>query len=307
MGVEFEYVTELGDKAENQDVCRIQQFPWGTICAVFDGHGRNGFHVAHFASKQLMKYLDEIITEVLKSNKPLIEDETTLLNKLIEGIQNAFERTSKDVDNGVVAVSKDDDGKSSESTQNHLDIHLSGTTACIIGVVEGKVSDVENETEKFLFSGSLGDTKAVLCVTGKDNHWKAVTLTTDHICSNEEERKRVEEKGGNIRRIRTLNNDSQELEHEQGPLRLYNGTLPYPGLVVTRAFGDLDGRSIGVISVPEIDFYKLTTNDHAIIVASDGLWDSITPKVAAKMLTKYFFFSFLFWSNFLYHSYSILK
>ena len=51
-------------------------------------------------------------------------------------------------------------------------------------------------------------------------------------------------------------------------------------LEVTRAFGDFD--VVGIIAAPAIYETQLTSDDEFIIVASDGLWDVVTPQEAVR-------------------------
>lgn len=50
-------------------------------------------------------------------------------------------------------------------------------------------------------------------------------------------------------------------------------------LAVSRAFGDHDLRPFGVIALPEITRLELRVIHRYVVVASDGLWDVVTPKV----------------------------
>lgn len=46
-----------------------------------------------------------------------------------------------------------------------------------------------------------------------------------------------------------------------------------PGLAMTRCFGDTIGMIAGVISEPEILEFKLQSEDHFILVGSDGFFE----------------------------------
>jgi serine/threonine protein phosphatase PrpC len=64
---------------------------------------------------------------------------------------------------------------------------------------------------------------------------------------------------------------------DTGPLRIFKGTLPYPGLTVTRSFGDSVASRLGVLCEPEIMVHPISTKsgDFALVLASDGVWDGI--------------------------------
>ena len=97
------------------------------------------------------------------------------------------------------------------------------------------------------------------------------------------------------------------LTHVEGPLRIYKGTLPYPGLVVTRSFGDFCAAEVGVTATPKIETLELTlssewhcedgkwsydaspdTCDFALVLASDGLWDAISKNGVSKVCGRYY-------------------
>lgn len=46
-------------------------------------------------------------------------------------------------------------------------------------------------------------------------------------------------------------------------------------LAVTRALGDLELKNEGVSIVPDVNEFELSGNLEYIVVASDGLWDTI--------------------------------
>ena len=55
-------------------------------------------------------------------------------------------------------------------------------------------------------------------------------------------------------------------------------------LAITRAFGDQALRKHGVIAEPTIKKYVLKPFDKYIIIASDGVWDSIEDQDAVSLL-----------------------
>jgi serine/threonine protein phosphatase PrpC len=59
-----------------------------------------------------------------------------------------------------------------------------------------------------------------------------------------------------------------------------------PGLAMTRTFGDEIGASVGVVSNPEVFEYKITAEDRAIIIASDGLWEYMSNKEVTDVVKK---------------------
>jgi serine/threonine protein phosphatase PrpC len=79
-----------------------------------------------------------------------------------------------------------------------------------------------------------------------------------------------------------------EMGDDIGPERIWVKNQSFPGLAMTRSFGDKIGNKIGVIATPDIIDYKLKEEDKIIIIASDGVWEFVTSKECIKILGKYY-------------------
>jgi serine/threonine protein phosphatase PrpC len=56
-------------------------------------------------------------------------------------------------------------------------------------------------------------------------------------------------------------------------------------LAITRAFGDLSlKKNMGLIAKPEVKKVEIRLNHRYVLVASDGLWDFVSPKSIQKVL-----------------------
>ncbi|CAI7729696.1 unnamed protein product [Closterium sp. NIES-53] len=152
----------------------------------------------------------------------------------------------------------------------HVDGHVSGSTAVVAALLGRR-----------LVVASIGDSRAVLAYRCKAGHAAPGTapaingmqckpLTNDHKCSVASERKRIEQAGGRV----------QASEHEPWTPRIWLPRERSPGLVPSRAFGDFVVKDYGVIAEPDILIRHLTSEDEFIILASDGLWDVMTPQEA---------------------------
>lgn len=136
-----------------------------------------------------------------------------------------------------------------ETDASQVDTYLSGTTASVYIIWEKKVLFAHagdshallgvNVSEKGVYSDKeLGvkDGDEWLPWVGegitndKGNRIKGVRLTREHTCQNQVEMDRVVSHGGRIERLQLEDN-------HYGPQRIFKGTLPYPGLVVTRSLG----------------------------------------------------------------------
>ncbi|MCL7036808.1 hypothetical protein MKW94_025243, partial [Papaver nudicaule] len=60
------------------------------------------------------------------------------------------------------------------------------------------------------------------------------------------------------------------LDDEPGVHRVWLPSVETPGLAMSRAFGDFCVKEFGVISVPEVTQWSITSKDQFVILASDG-------------------------------------
>ena len=113
-----------------------------------------------------------------------------------------------------------------------------GSTACIIYITKEK-------GKRVLYSANIGDTRSLLI---SSNDYKR--LSYDHRATDSNEYNRIVKNGGII----------------------FAGRV-YGSLMLSRAFGDWELKSYGVISEPYIT--KITINDYDkyLIIATDGIWD----------------------------------
>ena len=148
----------------------------------------------------------------------------------------------------------------------------SGTTATVMLVN----SKTERRDEDTVILASLGDSRAVL--SRKTNGTlDGVQLTKDHTASDPNERKFVEERGGFV--------------------KVYNGVARVNGsLVVTRSIGD--AALAGYLSqTPDVypfrkqDLLELCVDFKSdpripcfVILASDGLWDTVDNQEAVRSM-----------------------
>ena len=101
--------------------------------------------------------------------------------------------------------------------------------------------------QRIVYIANLGDTRAVLSKNGF-----AERMSYDHRGTDPGEVDRVKSGGGVV------------LDGRVG------GTL-----AITRAFGDHSLKKDGVIAKPFIKKHVIRTSDKFLIIASDGVWDSM--------------------------------
>ena len=110
-----------------------------------------------------------------------------------------------------------------------------------------------------LHTASVGDSGAVLVRGGRAVE---VSAMDQHKPSHESEKRRIVQSGGTVK----------------------DGRM-FGQLGVSRAFGDLCFKAFGLLSEPCISEVTLQAGDTHLIVASDGLWGSVRPSEAARIVT----------------------
>jgi len=115
---------------------------------------------------------------------------------------------------------------------SNLDVENSGATLTFAMILQGH-----------LFFANIGDSKAVL-VSNKRGSLSVVASTALHHPEEVRERARISECGGIVTPHRLRNGDFD------GPMRVWKPDYSGPGLAVARAFGDLEGKQVGVICTP---------------------------------------------------------
>lgn len=147
-----------------------------------------------------------------------------------------------------------------EYCEEHND--FSGASAVVFIVIGNKC-----------ITANLGDSVAILSA---DRGKKVVNLSIEHKTFNEEERKRVEELGGNLFCEYFI--DENGLKCEKGTFRVNPG-----GLQVTRCFGSpqaklkaLGGISGMILAEPDMKGFKIKDHYDFALIASSGFFDKMS-------------------------------
>jgi len=154
--------------------------------------------------------------------------------------------------------------------QNDVDVQASGST-CVLYMINTKTGG--------WFTANVGDSRAVI---GYENEKDVIFETLDHKPSVEGEKKRIEANGGEIR---TLRYDDFSVD------RIFVKGTDYPGLCMSRSFGDECVKQCGVISEPEIAWNQPgkeldLTKKPFVVIASDGVWEFIDSAWCIKAIVK---------------------
>ena len=129
-----------------------------------------------------------------------------------------------------------------------LDADGCGSTGCVV-IVRQEFG------HRILYVANVGDTRAVLSQNGK-----AERLSCDHRPNDPNEVTRIKSQGGII----------------------FDGRVG-GSLAITRAFGDHALKKDGVIPNPFINKHVLRPFDKFLVIASDGVWDTIEDQVAVNL------------------------
>ena len=250
----------------NQDACAYFELPGGQAgedgtgavpplqgFVLCDGHGPRGHLVAARCTEALPGHLEE----------------TRM------GYHEAFRTMQRGLEGG--------EGGDGDVEARGL-AWRSGTT-CVVAALEGRRLTV----------ASVGDSLAVLALRqGGGRYGASVVSAKAHRPSRPDERRRIEAGGGRVGVTcdGPIGNGAQA-----GPLRVWSSTdeggggvgpagVRMVGLAMTRSLGDVAHHRAGVTHEPELESHILEEGDDFAIVASDGVWDVLSPKEAVGIVQR---------------------
>jgi serine/threonine protein phosphatase PrpC len=244
----------FGVRKTNQDTpvasVNINDIKGFNIFGVLDGHGSNG----HYVSQFLRNYLIEKISK----NKEISESKD--LNKIYETIKKS---------NYALLINiflKADEALYKQP----FDVTFSGTT-CVLVIQIGKK----------IICANVGDSRAIL-VYKNNSKTSIFKLSHDFKPDLPEEKKRIYKMGGIVEQMLDMNG------MKAGPPRVWGVGKNYPGLAMSRSFGDDVAHMIGVESNPEIMEYKVCEEDKFILAGSDGIFEFISSDEAVNMVKDFY-------------------
>ncbi|PSS25962.1 Protein phosphatase 2C 14 [Actinidia chinensis var. chinensis] len=138
-----------------------------------------------------------------------------------------------------------------KTDQEFLKQGLGSGACCVTALIDGNEIVISN----------LGDCRAVLCRTGV-----AEALTKDHRAGEDDERKRIESKGGYV-------------EMHRGAWRVH-GVLS-----VSRSIGDAHLKD-WVPAEPDTRTLHMTQDMEYLVLASDGLWEEVGNQEAVDIVLR---------------------
>ncbi|XP_017142089.1 pyruvate dehydrogenase [acetyl-transferring]-phosphatase 1, mitochondrial [Drosophila miranda] len=277
----------------------------GFICGIFDGHG--GAACGQVVSKRLLRYVSaatlprQVLKEHIKQNcnsqsfLKCHNDNVDFVNEIKPIYEHSFQKYIKqlsqtpqrDVSSELVHAFLQLDEALSHEALATIDVRtmgvaLSGAVACLVHL-EGLQLHV----------ASTGDCGAVLGVLDpQTNQWQPKKLNIEHNADNMAEVKRI----------------LDEHPKEEHDTVIRNGRL-LSQLAPLRAFGDyrykwsLDIMQKKVVPLigeqamapnyytppyltarPDVQQHELSVNDKFLVIASDGLWDFLSPSEVVSLV-----------------------
>ena len=235
---------------------------------------RDGFdYTNNELTDKFQKSLEKFASETLAAYN---EDYT-----VAENIYNAFVRLDEDISTEALPHSQLD----FESLQ------------CAFS---GAVASVAFLDGVDLYVANVGDSKAVLGVNSQEDRWETVEMSHDHNAENEKEVLRLYKNHPNESANIVKNG---RLFGDLAPLRAFGdvrykwpakdlkhivNTVRHPHSFISMYGNRLIPRNYQtppyLSAEPEIIHRRLTPKDKFLIIASDGLWDNLSPEKVVKLV-----------------------
>jgi len=217
------------------------------LYGVFDGHGPAGHNCAAFVRGSLPES---------------IFGQHTLLMRPEDTLRCAFQQTQANL------------------LEQEFDTEVSGATAAlalVLNIPSPPSDQSTQQTETWLFVAHVGDSRIVLGSRRQEEpaSLTVTPLTNDHRPNSQLEAARIEQHGGEIRRLHT----------STGPVRVFARNQDRPALALTRTLGASAAVDCGVVAEPEISAYHLRPGvDVLLILGTDGLFEFCNCTSAAEKL-----------------------
>ena len=234
-----------------ENINNIKNFNIYILC---DGHGRDGHYVS--------KYITENIISMISSHS------LKVFHKNVEEIYNALIKNNyqliKDIFSQIDICL---------SLQKDFDTEKSGCTCILILQIGSKI-----------ISANIGDSRAILVYSNSQNLFKTKTfpLSLDSKPDLPSELKRIINCGGEVHK--NINKKGEYV----GPMRVFARGKDFPGLAMSRSFGDFQSKQYGVINEPTFVEYCLDENCRYIVICSDGVWDFIDNDNVVKIGNRHY-------------------
>ena len=237
------------------------------LFGIFDGHGING----DIISQEIRDYFLEFFNDIKKYENQMIFDYNGKYAS-DDSLEKLYNYIIKNNFKEIEQLFKNINLKLHEKYKNNDICLKSGSTSNLLMIL----NDKKNENLNKIISINLGDSKSILI----DEEDRIIELNKKHIPDDIEEKERIEKNGGEISRVDWA---------DYGPLRIFYKNKIYPGLAMTRAFGDFNAESLGVNTIPDIREYDIQDKKPKIIVlATNGIWQFLSNEKVKNIILPYY-------------------
>ena len=242
------------------------------IFGVFDGHGDN----SDILSQEIRDYFIDYFSDnnIYKNQNMFLNKNLEYLNSISndEKLEKVYNLFTKNNYNEINKLFDNINKKLHDKYKENNFCLKTGSTSNIVVVMNDKKENCLNK----IISINLGDSKSLLIT--EDN--KAIDLNVIHNPEDLKEKERIEKNGGEISRVDWA---------DYGPLRVFYKGKHFPGLAMTRAFGDFNAEPLGINTIPDIREYDIYDKKPKIIVlATDGVWQFLSNEKVKNILLPYY-------------------
>ena len=249
--------TENGCQKINQDTFLVLTNVYNSkdirIFGVFDGHGEKG----DLISQEIKNYFENYFSNNNNFNNSNENINQNFYKKITENNFLELKNLCKKID---------------EQIYNSNNYKLTGSTVSLIILINDPFISKINK----IISLNIGDSKSI--IINKNNEIKELNII--HTPENETEKLRIIQNGGEVSKVDWDDN---------GPLRIFYKGEIYPGLALTRSFGDFESKELGVISEPDIKEFDIDDeNIKMLIIATDGIWQFLSGEKVKDILLKFY-------------------
>ncbi|CAD8064474.1 unnamed protein product [Paramecium sonneborni] len=217
------------------------------VGSLSDGHGLFGDQISSLITQFYLEELKKLFDSI-----PILQLSLTLKDNLKKIYQQIEQKLIE---------------------QTLYDYRLSGASLLSLIIVNN-----------IIYCSNLGDSKAAYFYKSEqlnDNpkqirKFVQKNLNQIHDTNSEKEVERIIKRGGKI-------DQALFKGQKEGSLKIWVPKLNYPGIKITRCFGNLIGKSIGVLAEPDVLEFKIPKSGY-LLIASTGLWEKLDLLVIDKIL-----------------------
>ncbi|KAG5681499.1 hypothetical protein PVAND_010926 [Polypedilum vanderplanki] len=271
----------------------------GLLVGIFDGHA--GSSCAQVISKRLLRYLAASLLpqSILRQEMANGAKSNSFLkchndkHDFVEELRDLYENSFKNFTNELLQSNNDnfDMTKVLENAFLRLDQDISdeamnsGIVQTLSVCLSGAVSVIAHVDKNHLHVAAAGDCQAVLGSINENGQWIAKKMNNEHNAENISEVKRIMSEHPNSERDTVIRGD--RLLSQLAPLRAFGDVrYKWPREKLQKLLVSHFGEQIippnyhtppYLTAKPDVQYHQLTPKDKFLVLASDGLFDVLSP------------------------------